>query len=206
MPRNVKQIIAILGSLALLVALVYGSYLPMRKAQKFLTETRSRESFKSIEELRETFLSVLQFYAPIGQEELVRNTANSILTMVQRSEPAAIKDLMTLIEEMYTPILSRGKGMSFGQNLYLMGFMNEIAHIRTKEPQYLQAARKYFLLALERGPRRPQALYGLLDIARFENNPTAYLAVAEQILSQWPTDEKVRASYEDIKRQLTKKR
>ena len=59
--------------------------------------------------------------------------------------------------------------MSFGQDLYLMGAINETAYAHTGNPAYLAAAQKYYEEGVALGPNRPQSLYGLFDcIARKE--------------------------------------
>ena len=78
--------------------------------------------------------------------------------------------------------------MSFGQDVYILGMINEIAFLKTKEPKYLQAAEKYFKMGQTLGPKRPQTLYGLLDVYRMSGNIDAFKKIADQVLSQWPDD------------------
>jgi hypothetical protein len=82
--------------------------------------------------------------------------------------------------------------MSFGQNLYLLGALNEVALVKTRDPKYLVAAKRYFLMGLERGPKRPQFLYGMFDVYRAEGDVVKTQEIANQILAQWPTDERTR--------------
>ncbi len=205
MKKEAKQIIASVLSLLLLGIAYYGSYLPLRKAQAFVAMLASKNQFASFEELKETFLRPLELPSPIGEEELIRNTANSIMRFVQgNGDPSVIGPLVAFAEELYRPIMERGRGMSFGQNLYLLGAMNEIALVKTQDPKYLAAAKKYFSLGLELGPKRPQSLYGMFDIYRFEGNVDGVKTIAEQILTQWPNDEKTKnALAEFLQKALT---
>jgi len=209
MDNDVKKIIAILCAGIIVFVMIYGSYLPLRKAQGYINSLRQGETreFASAEELLEIFKNALAYPSPIGQEELVRNTANSMLGFVQReTRPEVIRAFVTFTDESYAPIIARNKGMSFGQDLYLLGIINEIAFLRTKDPSYLGAARKYFLLGSEMGPNRPQPLYGLLDVARIEGNVEAYRVIAERILALWPNDIDVKTEVDNLKKQLTGKK
>jgi hypothetical protein len=78
--------------------------------------------------------------------------------------------------------------MSFGQDLYLEGAINEIAFANTGSPTYLAAAQKWYAEGVTLGPNRPQALYGLFDVYRAENDTTDTIAVGTTILRNWPTD------------------
>ena len=135
----------------------------------------------------ESRLSVpLNYPSPIGQEELVRNTANSVLSFVQQSQDAtSSEDLVNFLMSYYNPILARGRGMSFGQDLYLVGAVNEIAFAQTGATNFLTTAQQYFEEANQDGPNRPQPLYGLFDIYRAEDNVASTTAVADKILANW---------------------
>jgi hypothetical protein len=118
--------------------------------------------------------------------------ANSVLSFVQqRRDATSTAELINYLHTYYDPILERKRGMSFGQDAYLMGAINEIAFAGTGNPMYLLAAKKYFLLANELGPNRPQALYGLFDIYRAEGDVANTQKVANQILKNWPNDTRI---------------
>jgi len=171
MDNDVKKIIAVLSVVVIVSLMIYGSYLPLHKAQAYLNALRASETqqFASVDALIDVFRQGLTGVSPIGQEELIRNTANSMLSLVQNEKrPEVIKALVSFTETAYAPVVARKKGMSFGQDLYLLGIINEIAFIKTKDTNYLGAAQKYYLLGSDLGPSRPQPLYGLLDVARLE--------------------------------------
>src|SRR5580692_7067768 len=142
-----KKIIAVAVSIAILCLAYVGSYRPLRKAQMFIATLQGLQTTPptSLNDL-ETRLSIpLDYSSPIGQEELVRNTANSVLNFVQQSPDATSTDaLVGFLMSYYNPILERGKGMSFGQDLYLVGAVNEIAFSKTGDPSYLETAQQYF--------------------------------------------------------------
>ncbi len=84
--------------------------------------------------------------------------------------------------------------MSSGQDLYLLGAINEMAFVRTGDPLDLQASQRYYEKGEQLGPNRPQVLYGLFDIYRAENNVSGATAIADKILANWPSDQSVAQS------------
>ncbi len=194
MSRITKQVIAVVAALCIVAVGVYGSYLPMRKAQLFIATLQSLQTspVQSLNELTTRLAMPLDYPSPIGQEELVRNTANNILGFVsQGADPTSTAVLISFLNHYYDPILAQGKGMSFGQDLYLMGAINEMAYVHTGNPTYLLGAQKYYEEGERLGPNRPQPLYGLFDVYRAEGNVASTTAIAEKIMQNWPTDTSV---------------
>ena len=194
MHPTAKKTIAIALSAGLVSIAYYGSYLPLRKAQMFIATLQSLQTnqTRSLTDLEQRLSIPLDYPSPIGQEELVRNTANSVLNFVQQSQNATTTDdLVGFLMEYYDPILARGRGMSFGQDLYLVGAVNEIAFAHTGQPQFLIAAQHYYEEGAALGPDRPQPLYGLFDVYRAEGNVASTTAIAQRIMTNWPTDTNV---------------
>ena len=177
----------------------YGSYLPMRKSQVFIESLRSIRSASSLDEIKKIVSVSFDFPSPIGQEELVRNFTNIAMDLTNRNDdPIVISQLMDFVDEYYGPIIEREKGMSFGQDLYLLGALNEVAFLKTKDQKYFVKSKFYFEKAHELAPQRPQPLYGLLDIYRIEGNVQMVQKIANQILSQWPGDERTIGALADF--------
>ncbi len=196
MDSQIKKAIAVSAAIFLLLTAYYGSYLPMRKSMMFIETMKDSGSIKTLKDFENIFSIPLDYPSPIGQEELVRSMANNVANGLQSiSDPKAIDELINYVNGYYEPIISRGKGMSFSQNLYILGMLNEIAFIRTNSvnepnPAYLKAAERYFTMSHQLGPKRPQGLYGLLDVYRMEGNIDGFKVIADQVLSQWPDDQK----------------
>lgn len=194
MDRTIKQVIAVIASLIILLVSVWGSYLPMRKAEMFIASLQSLQTqpVSSLGDLEGRVSSPLDYPSPIGQEELVRNLANSVLGFVQNNQnPSSSQEMLNFLGSYYNPILVRGKGMSFSQDLYLAGAINEVAFVKTGAPEYLARAKQYYLQGNQVGPTRPQPLYGLFDVYRFENDATNTILTGQKILSLWPDDKNV---------------
>jgi hypothetical protein len=190
-----KRIIAVIVSLAVLSLAYFGSYLPLRKAQMFIATLQGLQTSPAttLQDLETRISLPLDYPSPIGQEELVRNAGNSVLSFVQQNTNAsATIELVNYLTMYYQPLIDRGTGMSFGQDLYLMGAVNEIAFARTGSTPLLAASQKYYEQAVALGPDRPQALYGLFDVYRAEGNLSSSIAIGNHILTNWPTDLNVR--------------
>jgi hypothetical protein len=204
--RTYQRVIAIIIVAAIFGIAAYGSYMPMRKAQMFIATLQGLQTQQgqasSLQDLESKLSTPLDYPSPIGQEELVRNMANSILSFVQQSTDASSTSaLIGYLNSYYDPILNAGKGMSFGQDLYLEGAINEIAFANTGSPTYLAAAQKWYSEGVALGPNRPQSLYGLFDVYRAESDATDTIAIGNTILRNWPTDtniQKAMAMFEQV--------
>ena len=194
-----KQSIAVGGSILLLLVAYYGSFLPLRKGMMFIDTMQASSQVKTIDDFEKGFSAPLDYPSPVGKEELVRNMANTVLTSLQRvSDPRGVEEMIRFTEQEYAPITARHKGMSYNQNLYLLGLINEYGFIKTAKPQYLDAATKYFEESRALGPKRPQALYGLLDVYRLRGDFLDAKKIAEQILTQWPSDTRTKDMLDQI--------
>lgn len=188
-----KKIAGVLLVAFVLSAAYYGTYLPMRKSQIFISTMRNLNTAQTLEEVGRMLEIPLAALSPIGQEELVRNSANVFQDTLNRTDdPAAISKIMDFVEEHYRRIIERGRGMSFGQNLYVLGVMNEFAFIKTKQSRYLDSSERYYTIGIELGPKRPQPLYGLFDVYRIRGNIEKSKEIADRILGQWPNDDMAR--------------
>ena len=194
MKQTIKELIAVLSVFFLLIVAWYGSYLPMRKAQIYIGTLKNMQTnpVTSLADLENRISVPLNYPSPVGQEELVRNMASSVLGFVQQiNDATSTADLINFLEKYFDPLIATGKGMSFSQDVYLMGIINEIAYTKTGNTQYLSDAQKYYTKAVEIGPNRPQGLYGLFDVYNIEKNIPAAKAIGEKILHNWPTDKNI---------------
>jgi hypothetical protein len=194
--RTYQRVVAIIIVAAIFGIAAYGSYMPMRKAQMFITTLQALQTQQgqatSLQDLENKLSVPLDYPSPIGQEELVRNMANSVLSFVQQGGDAtSTAALVGYLNSYYDPILNGGKGMSFGQDLYLEGAINEIAFATTGDPSYLVAAEKWYSEGVALGPNRPQSLYGLFDVYRASGDATDTIAIGTTILHDWPSDTRI---------------
>lgn len=195
----VKQVFAVLISCLILFVAYYGNLLPLVKSQTFISSMQNMRSVSTVAGIKEIFAKSFDLPSPIGQEELVRNSGNTILGVIQQTDkPDIIADLMNFMNTYYQPIIERGRGMSFEQNLYIMGTLNELSFVKTRDPKYFTAAKAYYAEGLALGPKRPQFLYGMFDIYRIEGNIDAARTIGEQVLAQWPNDDRIRTALQEL--------
>lgn len=197
-----KKIIAVVSSLALLWAIYYGSYLPFKKSQSFIDVLRNMANMTSIEEIESSFSAVFAVPSPIGQEELVRHFANIALQTAQQSgrdNPELTKRLVAYLENAYDPIIGRGRGMSFNQNLFLLGAINHVAFVQTQEKVYLDRAIELFEEGRSRSPHRPQFLYQLFDVYRLAGDQEKASEVGEKIIELWPNDTRIKSQLDELR-------
>ncbi|MEK7546610.1 MAG: hypothetical protein AAB536_00270 [Patescibacteria group bacterium] len=198
MNQEIKKVIAVSATIFIVLVAYYGSYLPMQKSKLFIDTMQLSGKVKTIEDFEKGFSVPLDYPSPIGQGELVRSMANTIANSLQNiSDPKGVDELVNYVERYYKPILERGRGMSFAQDIYILGMMSEFAFVKTGDPKYLQAAEKYFKQEQTLGPKRPQSLYGLMDVYRLKGDIEAFKVVADQALSQWPDDLRTKQLIED---------
>lgn len=194
MDRTVKEVVAVILCAIIMGVTIYGSFLPLRKAQMFIGTLQSFQQTppNSLDDLESRLSVPLDYPGPIGQEELVRNTANSILGLLQRGlDASTTAELVGYLNTYYDPIISRGRGMSFGQDLYLNGAVNEVAFASTNNAGYLNDALRNYQKGADLGPNRPQVLYGLFDVYRAMGDVVNTEMIAKKILSNWPGDQNV---------------
>lgn len=189
MNQEIKKAITVSASIFIALVAYYGSWLPMQKSILFIDSMQKASNARTISDFEQTFSVPLDAQSPIGQEELVRSTANTIANSLKNvSDPRGVTELIKFAKSYYQPIIERGRGMSFGQDVYMLGAMNEFAYIKTGDKNYLLAAEGYFKRETELGPKRPQGLYGLLDVYRMEGRMDDFKRIADQVLQQWPAD------------------
>ena len=196
-----KQIIAISASFFILVMIFYGSYLPYKKSKTFISSLNALGAgqIRSFEQLDNIVSSSLKINSPIGQEELVRQFLGIFTGFISQNEnPEVIDVLVKYIKTYSDPILNRGKGLSFNQDLYLAIRLYLTAYEKTKDQKYLDKAKQYAELSYSLGPKRPQVLYSLFDIYRLENNIEKAKEIGSQILTYWPDDASVKEAYDEL--------
>ncbi len=204
MSDAVRKTIALVASAALLGIAYYGSYLPLQKSEAFIAALRRAPTFQSLQDFQSTFNEVLAMPSPIGQEELVRNLSNMVLNVISANGQNLdlTSNMVQYIEGHFRPIMESGRGMSFTQNLYVLGNINQLAFIKTHDSRYLEAARQIYLAGYARGEKRPQFLYGLIDVYRLSGDANGILGVSGKVLALWPTDERVSQLVADVQKSI----
>jgi hypothetical protein len=194
MHQTIRQLIALAGTVILAFLAYYGSYLPFQKGEMFIGATHSLGSVRTLADFKDAISPALDAPSPIGQEELVRNFASTLLGILRSNSGKAdlTAAILDLANSYYDPILSRGRGMSFSQDLFIEGSLYETAAVQMRNATYLADAEHYFATGLDIAPRRPQFLYGIFDIYRIEGKYAEARAIGARILNEWPSDDRVK--------------
>ncbi len=201
MNTEVKKIIAIGSACLIAVGIYWGSYLPYNKSIAFIEALRSVRDAKSLAEFENKLIPALDAASPIGQEEVVRNTASVVLSLVQTNGKQAevTKEVISFLRSYFDPIIEREKGMSFLQDAYVLGLIHTTAYDQTGKKEYLEQAQRYFELSEKLGPGRPQSLYGLFGIYRAQGQKDKAIEIGEKIVQKWPADTRTAALLQQLK-------
>ena len=179
-----------LGSL---LAIYFGSYLPLIKAQKYIFLANSIRNIKTFEQFKEASIDLFNFRSPIGQEEVVRFFGREILTMVRNpNQPEQVsRELIKLFEPYY-----------FRNNVRHISNMGEMYAFlwgKHKREEDFGQAEFYFLKVLEIGPDLPPPLYTLFELYKLHGDTAKMKAIGERIIANWPEDTGVRQLIQSIK-------
>ena len=178
-----KSVIAVIIIFALL-SIYFGSYLPLVKAQRFISALRA--PIQSIGDFKNNFNHAFDFYSPIGDEEAFKFLSSHTLRLISlKGQPEEVmREVVTYIEP--------------------QAFMNDVRHLLNLASIYVtlwrqydndadfQKAITYYEQILAIGPKLPHALYGLLDLYRLKGDTEKMREISEIILKYWPNDERVK--------------
>ncbi len=189
---SIKKVFAVIFGIFVFIVMYYGTYLPYNKSQLYISFLQNRGNINSLMQLEQSADVPLGASSPTGQEELVRNFANTALDILhQNPNPQLSEAVINYMMSYYAPIIKNGRGINFTQNLLLAGTAYEIAGTNMKSAQYLGQAESYFKEGLALSPRRPQFLYNLFDLYLQEKRFSDAQSIANQILAYWPNDPKI---------------
>ncbi len=169
-----KQTIAVILACFTAYVLYYGSWLPLRKAQKYIKARQAQVT--SLEQFNVVYDDILGYRSPVGQEELVSNYMGIIAEIIvqEKNKPqpnvALVDELVKKAEEWGRPIIDRGTGFSFSQVIFSFGSVYQQAFMATRNPNYYNEAVKLYNFGLQQSPDRQVFLYSLFDLYRFAGN------------------------------------
>ncbi|MBI5079270.1 hypothetical protein HZB06_01165 [Candidatus Wolfebacteria bacterium] len=190
-----KQIIAIIVTGAALAAIYLGSYLPLRKSQMHIDVVLSLQSGKvnTLEDFNDLFDPALDFYSPIGQDEITQYYLGILINIINQQSDKTIADILARQAENRTAsILKAGKGFSFNQNLYTLGSIYKIVALKFKDEGYYQKSVNIFQEGLKYSPDRLIFLGGLFNLYVAHGYNDKAREIGNVILRYYPNEESVR--------------
>ena len=180
-----KQLVAVFLITLALLSIYFGSYLPVVKAQRYISFMQFMPNVKTYEEFLARSKDVLDFHSPVGQEEAVRYLGRDIVGMSRNPDQQEniSRGLIELIEERtqmknVRHLLTMSDGYSILWNKY------------RREEDFLKSE-FYYLSILKIGPNLPPALYSLFDLYRAHGDKEKANQIKERILKLWPTEKRL---------------
>ncbi len=188
MNRDLKYIIAFISIIAILVLLYFGAILPFIKAKLYIRAMNNLQAqrIRTLDEFKKNFDTVLNYYSPVGQEEVVRFLAQEIVggMIYQEQQEAVSRELVNYIE----PRLMQENS----KHLVLLSAMSGKMFNIYRHNDDLIKTEEYYQKLLTLNPKSPQALYGLFDIYQKTGRPEKTKEIGEIILTYWPEDNRIK--------------
>lgn len=192
----IKRLITIFGIIVVLAALYVGAYLPYRKSQLGILALHQIRQAKSVAEIEDRTNIALNYFSPIGQEEITSFITDTLTVIISRlDKTSAVQvapQLADYLETINESIIKKEKGFNFTKALYALGKMNYFVWIQTNNTDFAAKSENYYQKCLKESPRRVECLYGLFELyGKQKNRSNNTIKVGEEILFYWPTDTEV---------------
>lgn len=186
MNDDFKKIISIIGIIGIAALIYFGSILPFVKSRLYLEVLNRLNSVKNVGDIEDAFDSALNFYSPVGQEEITRYISNNVLSFIDSKNPEApIREIAKYMESRMFKNNTK--------HLLTIAWMHERLAKVYNQPADLKIAEEYYQKVLILNPKSPQALYGLLTIYQVTEDKEKSRQLAEKILQYWPDDKNIEA-------------
>lgn len=201
MDKPIKKLIATLATSIILVLMYFGSYLPLRKSQLYIKAMFDLQSGKirSIQDFNTAFGSALNFYSPIGQDEITSQYLNILANVIsQQTDKDIIEILTKQAENIMEPILKTGKGFGYSQNLYGFARLYELVAQKLNSNAYLQKSVDMLKLGLENSPNRYIFLEELFNAYQMKGDKIKIKEIGETILKYSSDNEKIKEAIKSL--------
>jgi len=181
----VKQFLIITLIILSLLGIIFGAYLPFKKAQLYISSAYQMNFVKTPQQFEEIFDKVFNYSSPIGDYEVARFLGDKLINPVAAPEnsEAAARFLVEYLEPKMRTDDTRH--LLILAQLYFFLWQKS-----GKESDFLKSE-EYYQKALVYGPKLPPVLYGLFDLYKAKGDKEKLKQISETILKYWPEDEKV---------------
>ncbi|MFA5084506.1 MAG: hypothetical protein WC475_03990 [Candidatus Paceibacterota bacterium] len=201
-----KKTIAGLATIGILALMYLGAFLPLRKSQLYIRAMVDVQSGKvrTLQNFIDSFYPALDFYSPVGQDEVVSYYAGGILPTLmdsvadQPGGPQIIEALLQDLDKWIEPIIKSGKGFGFSQNLYNFGNIYYVAAEKLNSDAYLQKSIDFFNEGLKSSPGRDLFFEGLFRDYQLKGDKVKMREIGDIILKHWPDSEEIRKAMESL--------
>lgn len=180
----ITTIVSMAGIVLALLALYFGSLLPLTKAQSYIAAEHGMSSVRTLDDFLTNYDMALDLYSPVGDEETAKFLGGKILNIVAQGQSEDVsRELVRYIEEHLFDDDVR--------HLMLQGQMYQVLWENYEQEEDYQKAVDYFELTHEIGPDLPPPLYSLFKLYGLKEDMENFERTGRLILERWPQDEKV---------------
>lgn len=189
------NLIIIFLLIAAMASWYFGAYLPLRKSQILILTLQRVNVIKSVEEFEGFFSSAIDFYSPIGQSETVKHSVNTVFNLLNQNNSVEIADTLLKFTSRYTDSQIKNKqGDGLHQLFYILGDLYKTNAFKYKNSDYLNKAQFFYEEGQKLGPKRPQFLYGLLQVYLQKRDVLKANEITTSLLNYWPKDKDLQNS------------
>ena len=181
--RNI--VITALIVLALL-GIYFGSVRSFIKGEMYINALGKKREITSVEDFKNVFKEVLDYRAPLSDDEIVKFISGDIVDMIStgKQEEEVVRQLLSFIEDYIDEkdvihLLNTGRSYHFMWINY------------GQKEEDLKKAEEYYKKVLSIAPKLPPALYGMLDLYRASANAEKAKEYGERVLKIWPEDGRI---------------
>src|SRR3989344_5030574 len=159
-----KQVIAVVAAGFIVYILYFGSFLPIRKSQKYIKARQTQ--IISLAQFDALYDGVLSYTSPVGQDEIVSNYVSMLTEIIaekkRKESPneTLIRHLVGKAEERGEPIIERGVGFNFSQFIFNMANIYQGTMIAVPDRTYYQKGVELYRLGLKYSPDRQLLFLG----------------------------------------------
>jgi len=175
----------LIGATTLLI--YFSAYLPYAKSRAYINAIRTAQNLRSVDEFKNVFDKVFNFYSPVGSEEVVKFLSNDVLNLISQGQAA--EDVSRLLVEYIEPHFfdENVRHMITGARMY-----ETLWSRHGRKEEYFQKSEEYYLKTYAIGPKLPPVLYGLANLYLNHGDFDKAKKLAEEILKYWPDDDRLK--------------
>ncbi len=187
----IKQFIIIILVIFAVASIILGAVLPWMKSQLYINTLTMLQSGRitTVEQFERDFGGVLDFYSPIGQEEVVKYLGNDIAGMMlnEARDTGKIGQVAPILTGFMEPYLFQSDviHLIFGADTYRLLLR------MTGNGEYFNKSEFYYKKAYDIGPKLPPVLYGMFDLYQLSGDKNNMEKIGKEILKYWPDDKNI---------------
>lgn len=187
--NNVKKFLIYFLIVTSALNIYMSAYLPYEKAKKYIVANNLVNSIGTPEQFKQVFNDTLNFYSPVGQEEVVRYTGTLITNGIAGNSDNEAGEKGSLFVINYVePYFIKNNA----RHIILLSGMYTVMWKKYKKEEYYNTAEKYYLRGLSLYPKLPPLLYGIFELYASKSDKAKMTEIASKILTYWPDDEGVK--------------